>query len=207
MPGTGYSNSASHGISGDPSPSALVRSAAEHQRRGDRRVAGSRSRVCDCLTIDRHHQCNRGPAPNASARVVRRKPAGGSYRRVFPFLHAAAKRFMTEQRKAHRVVFEKGFPANMMAIDGIWRRPCTMEDVSDTGAKLTVEGSVERLAMKEFFLVLSSMGTAYRRCELAWVNGDQIGVYFIKSGAKKKKTAADSAARGPPAHSRRVLLV
>ena len=69
---------------------------------------------------------------------------------------------MTEQRKAHRVVFEKGFPANMMAIDGTWRRPCTMEDVSDTGAKLTVEGSVERLAMKEFFLVLSSMGTAYR---------------------------------------------
>jgi hypothetical protein len=34
------------------------------------------------------------------------------------------------------------------------------------------------------------MGTAYRRCELAWVNGNQIGVYFIKSGARKKKTAA-----------------
>ena len=96
---------------------------------------------------------------------------------------------MTEQRKAHRIVFEKGYSANMMAIDGTWRRPCTIQDVSDTGAKLTVEGSVEGLAMREFFLVLSSMGTAYRRCELAWVNGNQIGVYFIKSGAKKKKTA------------------
>ena len=34
-----------------------------------------------------------------------------------------AGRFMTEKRKAHRVVFEKGFTANMMAIDGTWRRP------------------------------------------------------------------------------------
>jgi hypothetical protein len=38
-----------------------------------------------------------------------------------------------ENRKAHRVVFERGYAANMMAIDGTWRRPCTMEDVSDKG--------------------------------------------------------------------------
>jgi hypothetical protein len=91
-----------------------------------------------------------------------------------------------EQRKANRIVFERGFPANMMAIDGTWRRPCTMEDVSDTGARLTIDGSVEGLAMKEFFLVLSTMGKAYRRCQLAWVNGDQIGVHFLKPGEKKK---------------------
>jgi hypothetical protein len=34
---------------------------------------------------------------------------------------------------------------------------------------------------------LSSTGLAYRRCELAWVNGDQIGVNFLKQGDKKKK--------------------
>ena len=62
-----------------------------------------------------------------------------------------------------------------------------MEDVSETGAKLTVEGSVEGLHLKEFFLLLSSTGLAYRRCELAWVNGDQIGVNFLKTGDKKKK--------------------
>jgi hypothetical protein len=33
---------------------------------------------------------------------------------------------------------------------------------------------------------LSSTGLAYRRCELAWVNGDQIGVNFLKLGEKKK---------------------
>jgi PilZ domain len=93
-----------------------------------------------------------------------------------------------ENRKAHRVVFERGFPANMMAIDGTWQRPCQMEDVSDTGAKLTVAGSIEGLPLKEFFLVLSTMGKAYRRCQLAWVNGDQVGVMFIKAVDKKKKS-------------------
>jgi hypothetical protein len=91
-----------------------------------------------------------------------------------------------ENRKAQRVVFERGYAANMMAIDGTWRHSCIVEDVSDTGAKLTIEGSIEGLNLKEFFLLLSSMGKVYRRCELAWVNGDQVGVYFLKPETKKK---------------------
>jgi hypothetical protein len=98
----------------------------------------------------------------------------------------------TERRKGERVTFERGIPAHMMGIDGTWRRECMMEDISETGAKLTVEGSVEGLHLKEFFLLLSSTGLAYRRCELAWVNGDQIGVNFLKMGDKKKKTARRS---------------
>ena len=93
----------------------------------------------------------------------------------------------TERRKGDRVTFERGIPAHMMGIDGTWRRDCTMEDVSETGAKLTVDGSVEGLHLKEFFLLLSSTGLAYRRCELAWVNGDQIGVNFPQAGRRKKK--------------------
>ena len=93
-----------------------------------------------------------------------------------------------DQRKTHRVVFERGFSANMMAIDGTWTRPCTMQDVSDTGAKLTVEGSIKGLPLKEFFLVLSTVGKAYRRCQLAWVNGDQLGVVFIKVADAKRKS-------------------
>ncbi|MCA1429964.1 MULTISPECIES: PilZ domain-containing protein [unclassified Bradyrhizobium] len=92
-----------------------------------------------------------------------------------------------DQRGNSRVIFERGFSAQMMGIDGTWRRDCTMEDVSDSGAKLTIDGSVEGLHLKEFFLLLSSTGLAYRRCELAWVNGDQIGVNFLKVGDKKKK--------------------
>ena len=63
-----------------------------------------------------------------------------------------------------------------------------MEDVSETGARLTVDGSIEGLQLKEFFLLLSTMGKAYRRCQLAWVNGDEIGVFFLKPGEKKKKS-------------------
>ncbi|MCA1376695.1 MULTISPECIES: PilZ domain-containing protein [unclassified Bradyrhizobium] len=92
-----------------------------------------------------------------------------------------------DQRGNSRVIFERGFSAQMMGIDGTWRRDCTMEDVSESGAKLTIDGSVEGLHLKEFFLLLSSTGLAYRRCELAWVNGDQIGVNFLKVGDKKKK--------------------
>jgi hypothetical protein len=93
----------------------------------------------------------------------------------------------TEQGKGDRVTFERGIPAHMMGIDGTWRRNCVMEDVSETSAKLTVEGSVEGLSLTEFFLLLSSTGLAYRRCELSWINGDQIGVTFLKHGDKKKK--------------------
>lgn len=92
-----------------------------------------------------------------------------------------------ERRKGERVTFERGFPAHMMGIDGTWRRGCMVEDISETGAKLVVEGSVEGLNLKEFFLLLSSTGLAYRRCELSWVNGEQIGVGFLKPQDVKKK--------------------
>jgi hypothetical protein len=96
-----------------------------------------------------------------------------------------------ERRRGERVVFERGIPAHMMGIDGTWRRNCVLEDVSENGGKLTVDGSVEGLHLKEFFLLLSSTGLAYRRCELAWVNGDQMGVTFLKQGKKKKVARHD----------------
>jgi hypothetical protein len=111
----------------------------------------------------------------------------GQSSRIMTGLEQGQMAAKADQRVNNRVVFERGVPAQMMGIDGTWRRDCTMEDVSDTGAKLTIDGSVEGLHLKEFFLLLSSTGLAYRRCELAWVNGDQIGVNFLKVGEKKKK--------------------
>lgn len=71
-----------------------------------------------------------------------------------------------------------------MAIDGTWQRRGYLLDSSESGANLTFEDSLEGLNLKEFFLLLSSTGLAYRRCELSWVNADQIGVSFIRAGAK-----------------------
>ena len=96
---------------------------------------------------------------------------------------------MEQRRKRDRVVFQKGFDVNIMAIDGTWRRACILKDVSVSGARLTMEGSIQGLVLKEFFLLLSSSGLAYRRCELAWVNGDEIGVKFltVRGGGKKSR--------------------
>jgi hypothetical protein len=101
---------------------------------------------------------------------------------------------VAERRKGERVTFERGISAHMMGIDGTWRRNCILEDVSENGGKLTVDGSVEGLHLKEFFLLLSSTGLAYRRCELAWVNGDQMGVTFLRPGKKKKQARHDAEA-------------
>lgn len=89
-------------------------------------------------------------------------------------------------RAEHRVQFENGFPAHLMAIDGTWRRECLLQEVSDENAVLSVISSIEGLHLKEFFLLLSSTGLAYRRCALEWVNGDQIGVTFLAQKGKRK---------------------
>jgi len=94
-------------------------------------------------------------------------------------------------RRSERVNFDRGIRVYIMGIDGTWRRNCMMFDVSQTGARLSVEGSIDGLDLKEFFLLLSSTGLAYRRCRMVRLAGDQIGVEFVTPGknARKKKSA------------------
>src|ERR1700680_1075751 len=91
-------------------------------------------------------------------------------------------------RKSGRVNFDRGIHAYIMGIDGTWRRDCLMIDVSQTGARLCIEGSFEGLDLKEFFLLLSSTGLAFRRCRMVRVAGDQIGVEFLEGDKTKKKS-------------------
>jgi PilZ domain len=88
-------------------------------------------------------------------------------------------------RKADRIRFETRYPVNLMGVDGTWHRSCVLLDVSQSGARLEVEGTLEVLRAQEFFLVLSSRGLAFRRCELIRVDGSEVGVRFIED--KKKK--------------------
>jgi hypothetical protein len=85
-----------------------------------------------------------------------------------------------ENRNALRVRIEHRYPVNLMGVDGTWRRSCLLLDVSETGAKLEVEGPVSVLQAREFFLLLSSTGLAFRRCELVWIDGAQVGVRFVE---------------------------
>src|SRR4051812_35912405 len=96
-------------------------------------------------------------------------------------------------KRPERVTFSRGYGVCIMGIDGTWRRGCLLRAISDYDATLTVEGSIQGLNLKEFFLLLSSTGLAYRRCELVRVNGTEIDVSFLRGKNKKQgpRTAAN----------------
>jgi hypothetical protein len=98
---------------------------------------------------------------------------------------------MTGDGKAsERVTFSRGYGVCIMGIDGTWRRDCLLNAISDNDAILTVEGSIQGLNLKEFFLLLSSTGLAYRRCELVRVNGTEIDVAFLKGKNRTRRSGA-----------------
>jgi hypothetical protein len=94
-----------------------------------------------------------------------------------------------ESKGPERVTFSRGYGVCIMGIDGTWRRDCMLNAISDTDAILTVDGSIQGLNLKEFFLLLSSTGLAYRRCELVRVNGAEIDVQFLQTKQSQKKGA------------------
>jgi hypothetical protein len=96
------------------------------------------------------------------------------------------------EQQGRNVSFEHPFPAHVMAIDGTWRRSCVLKEVSESGATLQITGSLEGLALKEFFLLLSSTGLAYRRCQLGRVNGEELEVSFLRQQKRKKGTKEPS---------------
>jgi hypothetical protein len=105
----------------------------------------------------------------------------------------------SENTGPSRVVFGRGYNVWIMAIDGTWRRNCLLMAVSSNDAELTLEGSIEGLHLKEFFLLLSSTGLAYRRCELVKVNGASLEIRFLstkpgKAGKAKRPAKSDSMA-------------
>ena len=92
------------------------------------------------------------------------------------------------------MAFSRGYGVCIMGIDGTWRRDCMLNAISDTDAILTVEGSIQGLNLKEFFLLLSSTGLAYRRCELVRVNGTEMDIHFLRGKHAKKRSDAASKA-------------
>jgi hypothetical protein len=83
------------------------------------------------------------------------------------------------------VHFQHERPVTLVGVDGTWQRTCLLKDVSATGARLEVDGSTDVLTSREFFMVLSSTGLAFRRCELIWINGSTVGVHFVLNSGKK----------------------
>lgn len=92
-----------------------------------------------------------------------------------------------KEEQGRRVTFEQPLAAHMMAIDGTWRRSCNVREISDSGAVLQVDSSIEGISLNEFFLSLSSRGLAYRRCRLDGVNGERLEVSFLRQRDKKSR--------------------
>lgn len=108
---------------------------------------------------------------------------------------------VSERRSQERVQFGRGYMARVMAIDGTWQRDCRIGDVSDSGAKLRIYGSISGIDTQEFFLMLSPTGNAFRRCERIWLNGDEVGVRFLKELPRDGRPPAAKAVRRRGAHS------
>ncbi len=100
-----------------------------------------------------------------------------------------------ENRKTNRVRFDHKHAVNLMGVDGTWRRSCVLLDISATGAKIEVEGTIDVLQAKEFFLLLSSTGLAFRRCELVWIDGSNAGIRFVKAKLGNKKAESSERAQ------------
>jgi hypothetical protein len=68
----------------------------------------------------------------------------------------------------------------MLRDDGTIIGPCTMLDVSASGARLKLPAEVA--APSEFVLLLSKVNAAMRRrCAVAWHDKQMIGVRFLSS--------------------------
>src|SRR5437868_6434784 len=85
---------------------------------------------------------------------------------------------MPERRERNRFRFGRGYPMQLMDRQGAWQIPCTMFDVSQTGARLHLDAPADGLQFKELILKLAQFGTAQRSCRLIWRRGDFAGVRF-----------------------------
>ena len=60
--------------------------------------------------------------------------------------------------------------------------PCTLVDISDTGARLIVEDSKD--VPERFTIVMSEQGVPRRQCRLIWRGESEVGVTF-EAGDRK----------------------
>jgi hypothetical protein len=99
-----------------------------------------------------------------------------------------------DKRKAKRVHFDHKCRA------GTWRRDCILIDVSGTGARLRIDGSTDMLKARQFFLLLSSTGLAFRRCELVKLDGPEVGVHFVTSRTVRARPEIGEKKPNPPSN-------
>jgi hypothetical protein len=88
---------------------------------------------------------------------------------------ARAEKNYIDQRQSSRQ--RVNCPAWVDIGDGSPVRPCTLWDVSEAGARISIEAPAD--VPKEFSLVLSADGSVRRRCRVIWRSDAQIGARYL----------------------------
>ena len=86
---------------------------------------------------------------------------------------------MRQKRKRQRRPFS--YHAHILG-NGLPRMPCSLVDISDSGARLAVR--LPENHSSEFFLLLSSDGAVRRWCKVAWRSETEVGVFFTPAPPK-----------------------
>ena len=83
-----------------------------------------------------------------------------------------------EKRKQRRRYLE--YRAHIDFGDGTPARACLLADVSETGARLTLDArSMPNIMPTQFMLLLAGGRNARRHCRVVWSTGRQLGVRFM----------------------------
>ncbi|WP_271568944.1 PilZ domain-containing protein [Bradyrhizobium sp. CCBAU 11386] len=98
---------------------------------------------------------------------------------------------MQEKRRKKRVAFGNWYDTTLIAIDATWSLNAQLHDISDSGAKLHIEGEIpERVCNEEFFLMITPDAKVSRRARTVWRNGSHIGIHFVTAPrSPSRKTA------------------
>ncbi|QAU43332.1 PilZ domain-containing protein (plasmid) [Bradyrhizobium sp. CCBAU 53351] len=87
------------------------------------------------------------------------------------------------KRGTRFVRFEHEHRMTLLAADGRWWRNCILIEASETGARVLIDGSPDVLRSRHFFLLLSTTGLAFRRCELVRLDGSEADILFKTGNA------------------------
>jgi hypothetical protein len=82
------------------------------------------------------------------------------------------------------------YRARIVADDGSWVYPCEIFDVSVGGARLALYCPPQTPLPEQFLLQLSEISQTSRYCELAWRQGSEIGVRFVRMAQPALNTNA-----------------
>jgi hypothetical protein len=84
-----------------------------------------------------------------------------------------------ELRKKRRQPFH--YRASIFLENDPVPRPCSIADISESGAKVTFEGADE--LPERFILLLTRSGSTRRLCRMVWRDGSTVGVEFVRNVA------------------------